>query len=106
MNRLLKIARSATPGSGVQFREDAYGADGVREFLRDVLSVANAAIDGPRYIVTGVSIDSNGQKHPTTIDGGDFSGKPAYPSLVAEYIEPTARQLSAGDRRRKTGWRL
>jgi hypothetical protein len=88
MNRLLKIARSATPGSGVHFRDRAYGADGIRRFLRDVMAVANASVEGPRYILTGVSIDEKGNKQTRTIDREDFSGKPSYQSLVADYIEP------------------
>ena len=59
MNRLLKIARSGMPGRSVQFCEDAYGAEGIRCFLRDVLAMANAAVNGKRYIVTGVSFDKN-----------------------------------------------
>jgi hypothetical protein len=88
MNRLLKLARSATPGSGVQFRDQAYGTDGIRRFLRDVLALANASVDGPRYLVTGISFDGKGNKKATTIDRSDFSGKPSYQSLVADYIEP------------------
>ena len=91
MNRLLKIARSATPGTGVQFRSEAYGTAGIRRFLRDVLAMANAAVDGPRYIVTGISFDSKGNKRAATIDREDFSGKPSYHSLVADYIEPPLR---------------
>jgi len=91
MNRLLKIARSATPGTGVQFRDDAYGAEGIRRFLRDVLSMANAAVDGPRYIITGVGYDKKGNKRAKTVDRDDFSGKPSYQSLVADYIEPPIR---------------
>ena len=88
MNRLLKIARSATPGSGVQFRDGPYGVDGIRQFLRDVLAIANAPIDGPRYILTGIGHDAKGNKITRTVDNDDFSGKPPYPSLVADYIEP------------------
>lgn len=91
MNRLLKIARSATPGTGVQFREEAYAAQGIRRFLRDVLAIANAAVEGPRYIITGVVFDGKGNKKAKTIDRADFSGKPSYQSLVADYIEPPLR---------------
>ena len=91
MNRLLKIARSATPGSGVQFREDAYGNNGIRRFLRDVLALANAAVEGPRYILTGLSFDAKGNKQAHTIPREDFDGKPSYQSLAADYIEPPLR---------------
>ena len=91
MNRLLKIARTATPGSGVQFRKEKYGNSGIRSFLRDVVALANAAVDGPRYIVVGADFDSKGRKTVHTIDADDFSGKPSYQSLANEYIEPPIR---------------
>jgi hypothetical protein len=91
MNRLLKIARSATPGTGVQFRDGAYGAEGIRGFLRDVLALANAPIDGPRYILTGIEIDKKGNRQVRNVPRDDFSGKPSYHSLVADHIEPPLR---------------
>lgn len=91
MNRLIKVARTATPGTGVQFRKDKYGSSGIRSFLRDVLALANASVDGPRYIVIGADFDSKGRKNVHTIDADDFSGKPSYQSLANEYIEPPIR---------------
>jgi len=91
MKRLSKIARSASPTSATQLRRQAYGVDGVRDFLRDVLAIANAAVEGPRYIFVGVDIDEHGQKRFHDIDEQDFSGKPSYQSLANEYIEPAVR---------------
>lgn len=91
MDRLLKIARSATPESGIQFRKDAYGNDGVRSFLRDVLALANASVEGNRYIVVGVDFDDKGRKRTYQVDSEDFSGKPSYQSLANEFIEPPIR---------------
>jgi hypothetical protein len=91
MDHLLNIARSGTPDSGVQFRSHAYGNDGVRSFLRDVLALANASVEGPRYIVVGVYFDEKGRKIKHAIDADDFAGKPSYQSLANEYIEPAVR---------------
>lgn len=91
MNRLLKIARSAAPGTGIQFRKQKYGNSSIRCFLRDVLAMANAAVDGPRYIIVGADFDSRGRKCLHAIDPEDFSGKPSYQSLANEYIEPPLR---------------
>jgi hypothetical protein len=91
MDQLSKIARTATPGNGVQFRPDAYGHDGIRSFLRDVLAMANASVEGARYIVVGVSFDGKGNRHVREIAGEEFSGKPSYQSLANEYIEPPVR---------------
>ena len=91
MDRLLKIARSATPEPGVQFRKDAYGNEGIRSFLRDVLALANASVEGNRYIVVGVDIDNKGRKRTHSVQNEDFSGKPSYQSLANEFIEPPVR---------------
>lgn len=91
MNRLLKIARSETAGSGIHFRKNKYGNSGKRSFLRDVLALANAAVDGPRFIIVGADCDSRGRKHVSEIDESDFSGRPSYQSLANEYIEPPVK---------------
>jgi len=91
MNRLLKIARTATPGTGVQFRKEKYGSSRIRSFLCDVLAMANAPVEGPRYIVVGAEFDSRKRKIVHAVDAEDFSGKPSYQSLANEYIEPPLR---------------
>ena len=88
MKLLEKIVRSAMPSNGIQFRSSAYGTKGVREFLRDVVAIANASVDGPRYIVVGADVDGRGKRSIAGVGKDDFGGKPAYASLVEEYIEP------------------
>jgi hypothetical protein len=63
----------------------------VQDFLRDVLAMANASVDGTRYIITGAEIDHKGRKRMFSIDDDDFSGKPAYQSLANDHIEPPLR---------------
>lgn len=91
MDQISNIARSATPSTGVQFRPDTYGEKGIRVFLRDVLAMANASVEGSRYIVVGVGFDANGCRHVREIPGEEFSGNPSYQSLANEYIEPPVR---------------
>jgi len=91
MNRILKIVRSAVPDTQVQLRPEAYGSAGIRHFLRDVVAMANASVEGRRYIITGVEIDDKGKKTVHGVSRDDFSGKPAYQSLVTDFIEPPIR---------------
>jgi hypothetical protein len=91
MNRLARIVRSATPSTAVKFCKSAYGKSGVERFLRDVIAMANASVEGPRYIVTGVDYDGKGRKRMIGVRRDDFSGKPAYQSLANEHIEPPVR---------------
>jgi len=91
MNRLARIVRSETPSTFVQFRRHAYGKDGVQDFLRDVLAMANASVEGSRYIITGAEFDARGRKRLCGVGRDDFSGKPAYQALANEHIEPPIR---------------
>jgi hypothetical protein len=91
MNSLARILRSATPSTAIQFRKNAYGQHGVQSFLRDILALANASVDGNRYIVTGVEFDAAGRKRLAGVGRDDFAGKPAYQSLASEHIEPPLR---------------
>lgn len=88
MNRLARIVHLATPGASIKFRKTAYGHNGIHHFLRDVIALANVAVDGARYILIGVDFDSKGRKRMKSVTHNDFSGKPSYESLVSEYIEP------------------
>ena len=91
MKSLASILQDAVPSVGVQLRKTAYGERSVREFLRDVIAIANASVEGPRYIVVGVATDKRGRRQIAGIDRTDFAGKPAYPDLAGEYIEPQVR---------------
>ncbi|MDA0705119.1 MAG: ATP-binding protein [Proteobacteria bacterium] len=91
MKQLARIVQSATPTTSVQFRKTAYGRGGVQDFLRDVLAMANASVDGTRYIITGVQFDDKGRKRLYPVGADDFSGKPAYQSLANDHIEPPLR---------------
>jgi len=88
MKGLEKLVQTATPSTSVHLRKSAYGRHGVRDFLRDIIAIANASISGKRYIITGVEFDPKGRKQLSSIDREDFSGKPAYQSLANEHIEP------------------
>ena len=91
MKRLSKIVRSAAPGPGTQFRKYAYGTNGIHHFLRDVIAVANAEVEGSRYIVVGVEHDGDSARKVSAVDEQEFSGRPPYQALVAEFVEPPIR---------------
>lgn len=91
MKRLGKIVRSATPSTGVQFRPSEYGSAGARDFLRDIIALANAPMEGQRYIIVGAEIDAKGRKLLREVDREDFTGNPSYQALANEFIEPPVR---------------
>ncbi len=79
------------PQSGVVFRKKSYGKTGTGEFLRDVLALANASVEGHRFIVVGVYFDDSGARCRHGVDSTDFSGTPSYQALANQYIEPPIR---------------
>jgi hypothetical protein len=91
MNRLIKIARDALPCTSVQFREMPYGEAGLRHFLQDVMALANASVEGERFIVVGVGVDAAGKRSVSHIEESDFSGKPSYRAVITDYVEPPIR---------------
>jgi len=91
MNALASIVQSGTPSTALQFCKRAYGKSGIENFLRDVLAMANASVEGNRYIITGVEFDAQGKQRVRGVKRDEFSGKPAYESLVSDHIEPPVR---------------
>lgn len=91
MNRLSRIAKAATPSSGVQFRQQTYGKSGLQQFLKDVLAMANSPVEGPRYIITGIGFDGQNQKTVVGVDADDFAGRPDYCAIANDHIEPPIR---------------
>jgi hypothetical protein len=106
MKRLAKIVRSATPSTGVQFRPSEYGSAAAREFLRDIIAIANAPVEGPRYIIVGAEIDAKGRKRVREIDRDDFTGNPSYQALAhSETLRRGDAYMRANDRAVKMGRR-
>ncbi|MEM9402636.1 MAG: ATP-binding protein [Pseudomonadota bacterium] len=91
MKSLSTMITHGTDGAGLKFRARAYGGSGIEELLRDVLAMANAAVDGHRYIVTGVDQDGLARRQLRGVPDTDFARSPSYVSLVADHIEPPLR---------------
>ena len=66
----------------IQFRKEKHF-----DFLKDIMAMANAKIDGKRHIITGVKCKDNGVKEFKSIDEG-FIDDAIYQQLVNENIEP------------------
>ena len=88
MRHLISIIESATPSPDTQLRSSAYGREGLRDFLIDVMAMANADVEGPRHLVVGVELDSAGRKKINGVDEEDFSGNPPYQRLAKDCIDP------------------
>jgi len=87
LKSLEDIVKEGQESEGVLFRRGAYTKQSQVELLRDVLSLANAHVDGNRFIILGAE---------PGIVGAVLSGIPReqidsthrYHALVRDYIEP------------------
>ena len=91
MNRLARIVRSATPSTAVKFCKRAYGKSGVERFLRDVIALANAEVEGTRLIVVGVEKAEGHQPQFHAVAKSEFSPDPSCQDVAREFIEPPLR---------------
>ena len=90
MQHLADIARTASPSNAIQLRRDHYDADSVREFLKDVIAIANAPVEGNRYILTGC-VATDGKRRVVGIDPDTGCQSIDWRGLVGEYVEPPIR---------------
>lgn len=91
MKPLHDLVLRAQPGTGLQFRPKAYRPNGIRQFLTDLIAMANASVEGPRYIVVGVEIEDKSRRRLRSVDSDDFSARPSYQAVANEFIEPPIR---------------
>lgn len=88
MNNLKDILTADASAPGVIFRGAPYGESNCRAFLEDVLALANADAEGPRYIVIGAEEDSNGTRRYNSLSDDDLAKLCGYEALIGEYVEP------------------
>lgn len=62
VNALEQLVQAETAHSGLAFREHVYAADEQAALLRDVLALANAAVQGPRFLFLGVRDAVGGER--------------------------------------------
>lgn len=91
MQKIADIVRTAAPSSALQLRGEAYGEDGIREFLIDLVAIANAPVEGERYIVTGCDAAAVAEQRILGIDAAERHRADRYRRAAADYIEPPIR---------------
>ncbi len=89
MKNVAQIIDDSKAGAGIQHRKKPYGPQGVQDFLRDVLAMANAPVIGPRHIIVGTAVAADGETVIQGVDDDDFYGDTPYIQLVEKYIEPS-----------------
>lgn len=89
MSSLEKVIRSARAGPAIVFRERAYGELERKGFLREILGLANALVDGPRYLIMGVRGDGPDDRVFVGISEAELSeARELYRVELSRFIEP------------------
>lgn len=89
MPQLEELVQLENAHSGLTFREHPYAADEQAALLRDVLALANAALEGPRFLFVGVRDVVGGQRLITGITPQAWNEfKTRLGSMLGGMIEP------------------
>jgi hypothetical protein len=90
MSSLEALIRSASAGPAIEFRERVYAEVERQGFVREILALANALVDGPRYLIMGVRDEGLGERQIVGVTDQELrDARELYPTLVARYIEPS-----------------
>jgi len=92
MSSLEKIIRSRRAGPSVAFRERAYGSIERQGLIRDILGLANALVDGPRYLIMGVRDGGPDDRSFVGISDEELDDAyELYQTQLTRYIEPVLK---------------
>jgi hypothetical protein len=92
MSKLEKVIRRAPAGPAIAFRERAYGEVERHEFLRDILGLANALVDGPRFLIMGVRDGGPDERSFIGISADELSeAQELYQARISRLIEPVLK---------------
>lgn len=88
MRDLVDLVRFDLEGASVDFKAVQYTRERHEDLLKDVLSMANADVDGDRFIVLGVKLRPDGSRQFRGIPKEEFRDAAEYQQLILQNIEP------------------
>lgn len=92
MSSLEKIIRSRPAGPSVAFRERAFGSVERHGLVRDILGLANAMVDEPRYLIMGVRDGGPDDRSFIGISDEELDDAyELYQTQLSRYIEPALK---------------
>ena len=81
---LIKYERESTR---LDFKREQYKKEKNKNLIKDIMSMANAPIDGKKYIVVGVKDKTDGEKEYHAIQKEEFIDQATYEQVIRENIE-------------------
>jgi hypothetical protein len=89
MAKLEDLALFESANSALAFREQAYAPSDAARFLSDVLALANAEVEGPRFLFVGVRDVAGSERTFPGVDAEAMTEmRRTLPALLARSVEP------------------
>lgn len=88
MTNLDDLIKFENENSSLDFKAIQYKKEQYEAFLKDVISMANANVDGDCYVIVGVKYLSDGERTIEGIPKKEFIDESTYQQLANENIEP------------------
>jgi hypothetical protein len=88
MSELDDLIRYENENSSLDFKAVQYTKPMHEALIKDVMGLANAQVQGERYIIIGVKHRPDGNRDFLGIDEGDFIDSATYQQLIRDNIEP------------------
>ncbi|HFK1769205.1 TPA: ATP-binding protein [Bacillus paranthracis] len=76
-------------GTKLDFKREQYRKEKYKDLIKDIMAMANAPVEGKRYIVTGVKDLPSGTKEYFSIPEKEFVDQATYQQIVRENVEPS-----------------
>ncbi|MDX1515586.1 MAG: hypothetical protein R3288_02040 [Woeseiaceae bacterium] len=89
MRKLEHLIRFESANSALAFRKTTYDSTDRETLLIDVLALANARVDGPRYLVFGIDDEIGGERGLKGVDRRSLPGLVSrYRHTLERFVEP------------------
>ena len=74
--------------TGLDFKRIQYDKKKHEDLIKDIMSMANADIEGDRYIIIGVDYKDSNDREIIEINKDEFVNSATYQQLIRDNIEP------------------
>ncbi|WP_303966483.1 ATP-binding protein [Sporosarcina ureae] len=88
MSNIEFLIRYEREGTKLDFKREQYNKEKYQDLLKDIMAMANAPIEGKRYIIVGVKEKTDGSKEFHSIPKDEIVDQATYQQIVRENIEP------------------
>ncbi|HDR4445049.1 MULTISPECIES: ATP-binding protein [Bacillus cereus group] len=88
MGNIEWLVKYEREGTNLDFKREQYQKEKNKDLIKDIMSMANAPIDGKKYIIVGVKDKPDGTKEFHPIPRESVIDQATYEQVIRENIEP------------------